>query len=247
MFMQTTTNTDPDVLFFLQHNMSRAQMAARDREWAADRARAKALKGCDDDIPGATAREQLSNLHAKIAREEAEESALKAQDTRFRAAIDRPGEVKARRTSLLQSLAHKLLGGEESSGFDLLRRREMDSELEAARHGADVARLASADLGPQLEIKALRVKRLRERLPGFERDAMLEHIAETLGPKYVAAIAALRDVTQQIDAARTAAGMRGLEKIVSLPTFGLLDHAVIAAADHAAQAEWRKLIASWVS
>jgi hypothetical protein len=247
MFMQNHL-PDPDIQFYLTHHMTREQMAERDREWAADRARAKALAGCDDDIPGANAKEQLTNLHAKIAREEAEKSKFTAQDARLQAAIDEPAKTLAKRDGLLKTLAKRLLGGEDagSEGFDFLQRRTLDAEIDQAEHNADVAKLARAAITDKLEVATLRVARLRERLPGFERAAMAEHIREHLAPEYRRAIAPLRDITQRIDGARRAAGMCGLEKSVTLQTFGLLDSRdAQIAPDHAAQAPWCKLIDSW--
>jgi hypothetical protein len=237
-----------DQQFWLTHGMTREQMAERERVYERSRFEEKALKGYDADVAGKTARQRLANFVEWLGKTTAEESALKAKGAQLQAAIAAPAQAKAKRDGLLRSMAKKLLGADDggSQGFDLLQRRTLDTEIDAAEHHAEIAKLALVDLDEQVDIARLRVERLRGRRHEFVTDAMQEHLRETLVPEYRKTIDSLRNVVHRIDAARRASGMAGLHDAIRLPALSALDRdAVIGAAEVGALEEWCTLLRSW--
>jgi len=220
---------------------------------------ARAVEAYNADVAGSTARERLDALIKWRNQTSAELAALQAQRERLRAMINEPEQVKGRKAGLIKTLAQRLLGGTDVEAFDVLECKTVDGEIAAARHRAAVAAVALVELDEKIDIQELRCKRLAERQHGFVRDALLETIASELGPKYRAAVDELRRVVQEIDAARRAGGMIGLnivhhenrrqrvEHYFTLPDFGLLKGAenMVTSAGDAALASWRDLIKSW--
>jgi hypothetical protein len=243
-FVDTNAISD-DAKFYLANGMSRAQYIERDRQWERDRFESRALKGYDAPVPGKTAKARLANYVKWCNETAAEFASLEAQRAKLQDAIDRPAEVKTRRDGLSKTLAKKMLGGEDVSGFDLMRRTTIETEVADAESRAEIAKLALAEINEQIEVKRLQVERLRGRQHEFVTDAMAEHLREKLGNEYRQAIDRLRNVIHQIDAARRASGMAGLHDAISLPALGLLERdAKITGADRS-YAEWHKLLAEW--
>ena len=230
--------------------------ALRERDRRSD-FEAAAIADVNGDMPGATAKQRLDAFLALKNKTAAELAALQAQRGKLQTVIDAPTTVAAKRDGLLKSLAKRLLLGEDD--LDTSEQAALDRDVSAAKRRAAVAQVAIQELDEKIEIQRLRVKRLAEREHGFVKAALLEHVSETLGPRYATAVATLRDVVQEIDAARRAGGMVGLSVTIpenrrqrvdhffTLPDFGLLKgaEAVISAADSAELAPWRKLLADW--
>jgi hypothetical protein len=218
-----------------------AWIEARDRR---DAFEATVLADYEAEPAGATAKERLVNFIKWKNDTAAELAKLKEQRQRLQATTDAPAEFTAKRTSLLRTLATKLLGGDETSNFDLLEARALDSEIDAAQRRADVAKLALAQLDEKIEIKTLQLNRLRDREAGFAELALLEYATEKLGARYRAAIAELRDVATQLDGARQVGGRSGF-KAFALPSLGALSDNRDAwiAPDGAAQESWRQWLA----
>jgi hypothetical protein len=225
-------------------------------DYTRERLEHEALKGYEDDLPGSTAKARLDAFVELRNRTAGELVALvEVQRRKLQATVDAPGVVNAKRNGLLKTLARKLLGGEE---IDHDEQKALDSEVASAKRKAAVAQVAIAELDEKIDIAQLRCKRLREREHGFVQNALLEHVAVELGPKYKAAVDELRRVTQQIDAVRRAGDMVGLsitipenrrqrvDHFFELPGFGILKGAdAIIAPDSAAIAPWREMIKSW--
>jgi len=234
--------TDQDMLaemaFRHSHGgMSRADYAERQRQWAADDAKAAVLAGYDGEPPSTIVSSAIDALsatpqRARLARFMAwrdsvagELAALKVTRDRLQAAIDAPESLKAKRSGLLREQANRLLEfiglgkNEATSGFDVLERRTLDAELDQAEHKSEVARIAIADIGKQIATKEVQLAYLIKREKEFVRPALRER-AELYIPAYAAAIEKLREAIAPL--AGLQAHLHGKGVDIDLPEFGSL-------------------------
>ena len=126
----------------------------------------------------------------------------------------------------------------------------MDSQIEVAKHRAEVAKLALPEIEERVAVKILQVNRLAEREGEFRSAALLERAAADLGEKYIAQIKALRLIAQQLWGLRDLLGLGGANRI-EFPSFALpalaneQDRIVARDRSRDATKQWQELVDSW--
>ncbi len=251
----------------LRTGQTAAEAAASEAQRAGEAFRARALRDYDDGEPPASIKADtkgMKPMRARLARflvwmrSTADELAnLEAVRARLEATIEAPVAAEANRRGLLQEQAARLLeaitsfGQREagSPGFDVVQRRSIDAEIDAAAHKADVARVALNDVSDKIAIKQIQLERLRERQPNFVEDAVRE-AANEMVPEYLEAIATVRPILKKLFGMRAYLDLTGTVKHVEFPLFGLPaladseDARTIVPGPDAGK-PWRDLVKSW--
>jgi len=260
--------TDQEVIAEFQRRerfgISTADAAERKRRWDAEKERAATLQAYEGDPPAsvkantkgmAPARAALARFIAWRDGTASELAALSTMRDRLQSTVDAPAAVEAKRSSLLRDQAKRLLEfigiGEreaDTSGFDVLERRTLDSEMDTAQHRADVAAIAIADIVQQIADKEVQLARLIERERSFIHAAVSEH-ADALGSEYLRRIEALRETATQLSGMNDFIGFGAMDK-VELPTFRVAsledsERARTIVARGGAEKPWRELAESW--
>ena len=244
-----------------------AEAAASEVQRTSEAFRTRALRDYDDGEPPASIKADtkgMKPMRARLARflvwvrSTADELAnLEAVRARLEAAIEAPVAAEAKRRGLLQEQAARLLDAivsfgqreVELPGFDLVQRRSLDAEIDAAAHKADVAKVALSDVADKIAAKRIQLERLNERQRDFVEAAVRE-AANDLVPEYLEAIATVRPILKKLFGMRAYLDLTGTVKHVEFPLFGLPalagseDARTIVPGPDAAK-PWRDLVKSW--
>ncbi len=175
---------DPNLIseaeFQIQHGMSKAAYAERQRIWARDAYEQEVTADLDGsppliDVPdGLTPKRQAWFRFSRwLSDEESTLAALEAKRAELQSIIAEPVSTEGALRQMVRRTADTLLGkGREES--DATAWAALESQRVAQQHRAAAAQLAIEDLEQDLEISRLRVDHLRNRLREFLSPCIFE-------------------------------------------------------------------------
>ena len=164
-----------------------------------------------DNIEGCgRARGMLISFRELIDRTDAELQGMRATRSAFLVDVGAPGDTEAQINDLVESDTDNFLSWLRSAGkigsteVRSFERARLETKLPADRHKREVALAALGRLEVEIDLVASRAHYLREQLPGYIADALLEAVGPRLAREYVERIK---------DLEATTASMLGLAKV----------------------------------